>query len=156
MPQKREIRRHRRWRWLFELLLLLEQPQRLQDQLLAVPFEDRAGVLAVGQDALAPGLEPAHEAATLQRSRGAQAEGLERIVVAGGVGANRLLRAEITRRFDGAVYYPRLEFCTDNGAMIAVAGALRCDEAQQANAIMAQARWSLETLSVPEASQPKG
>ncbi|MFQ5609175.1 MAG: tRNA (adenosine(37)-N6)-threonylcarbamoyltransferase complex transferase subunit TsaD, partial [Woeseiaceae bacterium] len=48
--------------------------------------------------------------------------GLERIVVAGGVGANRLLRIEMAERFGGDVYYPRLEFCTDNGAMIAVAG----------------------------------
>ena len=88
--------------------------------------------------------------------KAAKAEGLERVVVAGGVGANKLLRQEMAEQFDGVVHYPRMEFCTDNGAMIAVAGALRCDEAQQANAIMAQARWSLETLSAPEASQPKG
>jgi N6-L-threonylcarbamoyladenine synthase len=88
--------------------------------------------------------------------KAAKAEGLERVVVAGGVGANKLLRQEMAEQFDGVVHYPRMEFCTDNGAMIAVAGALRCDEAQQANAIMAQARWSLETLAAPEASQPKG
>jgi len=57
--------------------------------------------------------------------RAAKREGLDRIVVAGGVSANRLLRSEIAERFAGSVYYPRLEFCTDNGAMIAVAGALR-------------------------------
>jgi len=81
--------------------------------------------------------------------RAARQEGLERIVVAGGVGANRLLRTEMAARFDGTVYYPRLEFCTDNGAMIAVAGALRLAEASPANEIRAQARWSLENLSVP-------
>ena len=44
-------------------------------------------------------------------------------VVAGGVGANRLLRREMADRFPGEVFYPRLAYCTDNGAMIALAGA---------------------------------
>ena len=81
--------------------------------------------------------------------KAARAEGLGRIVVAGGVGANKLLRKEIAERFDGDVYYPRMAFCTDNGAMIAVAGALRLVEASEASEIRAQARWSLETLGVP-------
>ena len=79
----------------------------------------------------------------------AEKEQLRRIVVAGGVGANRLLRAEIARQFDGDVYYPRLEFCTDNGAMIALAGALRLADAGRADEIRAHARWSLDTLSAP-------
>jgi len=81
--------------------------------------------------------------------KAARAEGLDRIVVAGGVGANKLLRKEIAERFEGDVYYPRLAFCTDNGAMIAIAGALRLAEAGKATEIKAQARWSLETLGVP-------
>jgi len=81
--------------------------------------------------------------------KAARAEDLERIVVAGGVGANRLLRKEMAERFDGEVYYPRLAFCTDNGAMIAVAGAMRLAEANAANEIIAQARWSLDTLGTP-------
>ena len=81
--------------------------------------------------------------------KAARAEGLDRIVVAGGVGANKLLRKEMAERFEGEVYYPRLAFCTDNGAMIAVAGALRLAEADPASEIKAQARWSLETLGVP-------
>ena len=81
--------------------------------------------------------------------KAAKAEGLERIVVAGGVGANRLLRAEIAERFTGEVFYPRFEFCTDNGAMIAAAGAFRLAEAEAASEIRAQARWSLDTLGVP-------
>jgi N6-L-threonylcarbamoyladenine synthase len=81
--------------------------------------------------------------------KAARAQGLDRIVVAGGVGANKLLRKEIAERFDGEVYYPRLAFCTDNGAMIAIAGALRLAEAGEASEIKAQARWSLETLGVP-------
>ena len=81
--------------------------------------------------------------------KAARAEGLERIVVAGGVGANKLLRKDIAERFEGEVYYPRLVFCTDNGAMIAVAGALRLAEAGEAAEIRAQARGSLDTLGVP-------
>jgi len=84
--------------------------------------------------------------------RAAQEQKLERIVVAGGVGANQLLRAELAARFDGKVYYPRLEFCTDNGAMIAVAGAQRLAEAGDAGEIRAHARWSLESLDVLSAA----
>ena len=54
--------------------------------------------------------------------------GLNQLVVAGGVGANRLLRERLTRQTmqQGCrVFYPPLELCTDNGAMIALAGALR-------------------------------
>ncbi len=81
--------------------------------------------------------------------RAAESQGLDRIVVAGGVGANRLLRNDMAERFSGEVFYPRFEFCTDNGAMIAVAGAMRLSEAQDASEIRAQARWSLDSLSVP-------
>jgi N6-L-threonylcarbamoyladenine synthase len=84
--------------------------------------------------------------------KAAQAEGLDRIVVAGGVGANRLLRSEIAERFSGEVFYPRFEFCTDNGAMIAAAGAFRLAEAAAASEIRAQARWSLDTLCVPRST----
>ena len=79
----------------------------------------------------------------------AEAEQLERIVIAGGVGANKLLRKEIAERFHGEVYYPRMEFCTDNGAMIAVAGAMRLAEAGAAGTIKAQPRWPLASLQVP-------
>jgi N6-L-threonylcarbamoyladenine synthase len=74
---------------------------------------------------------------------------LDRIVVAGGVGANKLLRAEVARRFEGSVHYPRMEFCTDNGAMIAIAGALRAQQAASAGEVRAQARWPLESLAPP-------
>ena len=79
----------------------------------------------------------------------AKRENLQRIVVAGGVGANRLLRHEIKQRFEGQVFYPRMAYCTDNGAMIAVAGALRLADARSATEIRAQARWSLDTLLQP-------
>lgn len=76
--------------------------------------------------------------------------GLKRVVVAGGVGANRALREQLKNdvtAIGGEVYYPRLEFCTDNGAMIAFAGHLRLaagevDESQ----MQARARWPLTEL----------
>ncbi|MBK9161763.1 MAG: tRNA (adenosine(37)-N6)-threonylcarbamoyltransferase complex transferase subunit TsaD [Nitrosomonadales bacterium] len=63
------------------------------------------------------------------KARAALAQtGLDQLVVAGGVGANRLLRERLSEdigKRGGKVFYPDLEFCTDNGAMIAFAGALR-------------------------------
>jgi len=118
-----------------------------------------AVMLEVRKAAAAGTLRRADVAASFQRAvvdtlvgraiKAARAEGLERIVVAGGVGANKLLRQDIAARFDGSVYYPRMEFCTDNGAMIAVAGALRLGEAKRAGEIKAQARWSLASLDAP-------
>ena len=81
----------------------------------------------------------------------ARKERCSSIVVAGGVGANLLLRAELAGRFDGRVFYPRPEFCTDNGAMIAIAGAFRMADAASPGRIQARARWPLESL-VPPAS----
>ena len=74
----------------------------------------------------------------------------ERLVIAGGVGANKLLRSELDHQFPGEVHYPRLEFCTDNGAMIALAGALRFSDGEKPATIQATARWSLESLATPE------
>jgi N6-L-threonylcarbamoyladenine synthase len=88
--------------------------------------------------------------------KAAEAEGLERIIVAGGVGANKLLRQDLAARFKGTVYYPRMEFCTDNGAMIAIAGALRLGDADHAGEIRATARWPLQTLSTPVAAPSDG
>jgi N6-L-threonylcarbamoyladenine synthase len=79
----------------------------------------------------------------------ADSRNLRRMVVAGGVGANRLLRQEVAAQFPGKVYYPRMAYCTDNGAMIALAGALRLADAQTAEEIRATARWSLDTLRAP-------
>ncbi len=76
--------------------------------------------------------------------------GLKQLVVAGGVGANRQLRAaldEAARRRHWRVYYPELEFCTDNGAMIALAGALRLQAgaaAREAGAFAVRPRWTLD------------
>ncbi|MBT8077278.1 MAG: tRNA (adenosine(37)-N6)-threonylcarbamoyltransferase complex transferase subunit TsaD [Gammaproteobacteria bacterium] len=77
--------------------------------------------------------------------------GATRVVVAGGVGANECLRESLKAQFHGSVYYPRSTFCTDNGAMIALAGALRLDDATPAETIRATARWSLDSLAPPTA-----
>jgi len=73
--------------------------------------------------------------------------GHERLVIAGGVGANRALRARLldTARSCGArTYYPRPEFCTDNGAMIALAACKRLAAGMSAGAGMsARANWEL-------------
>jgi N6-L-threonylcarbamoyladenine synthase len=76
--------------------------------------------------------------------------GYRDLVVAGGVGANRRLRAVLQRQADaigGRVYFPALEYCTDNGAMIAYAGALRLLQGQRDVGVSdVLARWSLESL----------
>ncbi len=75
--------------------------------------------------------------------------GARRLVVAGGVGANRRLRAELAAASaEGfTVHFPRLEFCTDNGAMIAMAGSLRLQAGQLNDPeIHVRPRWDLESL----------
>jgi N6-L-threonylcarbamoyladenine synthase len=104
--------------------------------------ENRANIAASFQQA-------AVDTLVTKTLRAAESEDLRRLVVAGGVGANQLLREEMTRRFSGEVYYPRTEFCTDNGAMIAVAGAWRLFEANVPGDIKAMARWSLNSLQAP-------
>jgi N6-L-threonylcarbamoyladenine synthase len=82
--------------------------------------------------------------------RALAASGAKRLVIAGGVGANRRLREKLAEAGaeDGFhVYFPRLAFCTDNGAMIALAGAIRLASGQHQDAtIQVHPRWSLETL----------
>jgi len=85
--------------------------------------------------------------------KAAKSQRAERIVVAGGVGANTLLREELSAQFEGSVFYPRLEYCTDNGAMIAVAGAMRLADAQKPATIQAMARWSLDSLTPPQSEK---
>lgn len=79
--------------------------------------------------------------------------GLQRLVVAGGVGANARLRQKLRQYFsstDISVFFPELEFCTDNGAMIALAGALRFqhirDPLESVGSFTVRPRWNLEEL----------
>ena len=88
------------------------------------------------------------------KARAALAQsGLSQLVVAGGVGANRLLRKrldlEIGKR-GGKVFYPAMEFCTDNGAMIAFAGALRLErhEGDKTYQFNIHPRWPLMDISL--------
>ncbi len=85
--------------------------------------------------------------------------GSQRLVVAGGVGANRRLRERLgaeSAREGVELHFPELQFCTDNGAMIALAGALRLlhgGEAQAAArgpAVSVRPRWPLAELGPPD------
>ena len=73
-----------------------------------------------------------------------------KLVIAGGVGANKRLRAELAgmiKQLGGELHYPRVEFCTDNGAMIAQVGCFRLMAGEtQALEIDARARWSMQDL----------
>jgi N6-L-threonylcarbamoyladenine synthase len=90
------------------------------------------------------------ETLVIKCRRALQQTDCHRLIVAGGVGANRRLRSalqDMVTALDGELYFPRVEFCTDNGAMIALAGCLRLMAGQsQALAIEARARWSLQDL----------
>ena len=89
--------------------------------------------------------------------RALEETGLQALVVSGGVSANTELRARLDAALKsrGArVYYPRLEFCTDNAAMVAVAGLARLGAGEHADlAIRARAQWPLESLDTPQASR---
>lgn len=82
--------------------------------------------------------------------RALDAAGCETLVVSGGVGANRRLRERLQAmmaRRGGRVCFPRPELCTDNGAMIAFAGALRLEAGQRADAaVRVQPRWDMTAL----------
>lgn len=87
------------------------------------------------------------------KARAALAQtGLNQLVVAGGVGANQLLRSRLTTDISkrgGRVFYPDLEFCTDNGAMIAFAGALRLAQHQGVKdyRFNVKPRWDLQEIN---------
>lgn len=76
--------------------------------------------------------------------------GVKTLIAAGGVSANQALRrrlAEVAEGFGASVYFPRAEFCTDNGAMIAYAGSLRLQTSAPADlGFGVKPRWSLEEL----------
>jgi N6-L-threonylcarbamoyladenine synthase len=111
----------------------------------STPDQTRADIAHAAQEAIVDVLATKALAALGQT-------GLDQLVVAGGVGANQELRnrlnAVIGQR-GGKVFYPDLEFCTDNGAMIAFAGAMRLQhqEAQRDYRFNVKPRWDLRELN---------
>ena len=101
---------------------------------------------------LARGFEDAvTETLAIKCERALRATGHPTLVVAGGVGANLRLRArlqQLAAKLGGEVFFPRREFCTDNAAMIALAGWLRRAEGQcNPASFTTRARWPLTELT---------
>jgi N6-L-threonylcarbamoyladenine synthase len=122
---------------------VLTQVQRLGDQVAV-----RSADLAAATQAAIVDVLVAKSVAALERT------GLDRLVVAGGVGANRLLRQRLDaacRDLGVRVHYPELHWCTDNGAMIALAAGMRLQaslaEPDVSYAFDVRPRWSLEELT---------
>jgi N6-L-threonylcarbamoyladenine synthase len=113
------------------------------------PLDDQARAdLAHEVEAAIVEVLAAKSAAALEKTE------LDRLVVAGGVGANRLLRKVLTARAKErryTVYYPDLEFCTDNGAMIAFAGAKRLEKLESDDVLRfsVRPRWDLSEVPRP-------
>ncbi len=105
--------------------------------------QDLADIAGAFQEAVADTL-------AVKCRRALRQTGLRTLVASGGVCANQAIRrrlAETAAEAGARLFLPRLEFCTDNGAMIAFAGCLRLSAGQQEKpAIQARARWSLESL----------
>lgn len=104
----------------------------------------RADICAAFEDAVADVLN-------IKIKRALEQEKLNRLVVAGGVSANTRIRAslnQLMQRRGGQAFFPRLEFCTDNGAMIAFAGCQRLLAGQTQDLdFSARARWPLAELN---------
>lgn len=110
-------------------------------------MQDKADVARAFQDAVVDTLVRKCE-------RAMQLSGADTLVVAGGVGANRELRSKLTElgtRRRCSVKFPRIEFCTDNAAMIAYAGCKRLLAGQYDDLrIHARARWPIDLLTASE------
>ncbi|PJG84716.1 tRNA (adenosine(37)-N6)-threonylcarbamoyltransferase complex transferase subunit TsaD [Conservatibacter flavescens] len=91
------------------------------------------------------------ETLAIKCKRALKETGLKRLVIAGGVSANKQLRQELAKlmqQLGGEVFYPRPQFCTDNGAMIAYAGFLRLKNGEQQDlSIMVKPRWPMTDLN---------
>jgi tRNA N6-adenosine threonylcarbamoyltransferase len=105
--------------------------------------ERKAEIALAFQDA-------AVEVLALKALAALDATGFDRLVVAGGVGANRALRAKlvaVTKPRGATVFFPDLEFCTDNGAMIALVGALRMQHVGTSDyGFTVRPRWELSSV----------
>ncbi|MEE9303830.1 MAG: tRNA (adenosine(37)-N6)-threonylcarbamoyltransferase complex transferase subunit TsaD [Thiotrichaceae bacterium] len=101
--------------------------------------QDKANIARAFQDAVVDTL-------FIKCHRALEQTGCTNLVVAGGVGANKHLREKL-HSLNAKVSFPRLEFCTDNGAMIAYAGAMRLKTGQAEEAVITpRPRWPLNEL----------
>ena len=104
----------------------------------------------VARAAIARAFQDAVVATLVAKSRRAiEQTGCSRLVVAGGVGANRALRQallHLMQALHGRVYFPAMEFCADNGAMVAYAGCLHLLTGKQdiSLEVLVKARWPLD------------
>jgi len=105
--------------------------------------QDKADIAFAFQQAMA-------ETLAIKCKRALQQTGLSRLVVAGGVSANQEIRRQLEqmcKKADAEIFFPRPEFCTDNGAMIAYAGCQRLQAGQtQGLDIFARPRWPMDEL----------
>ena len=105
--------------------------------------QNKADIAAAFQEAVA-------ETLSIKCKRALHQTGLKRLVVAGGVSANKKIRkllSEMADKEQVQIFFPRLEFCTDNGAMIAYAGCQRLMTGQHQDlAIFARPRWPISEL----------
>jgi len=105
--------------------------------------QDKADICAAFQSAVVDTL-------AIKCKRALKQTGLKDLVIAGGVGANIKLREQLkdmTAKLGGQVFYPRAEFCTDNGAMIAYAGCQRLMAGQTADlSLSVVPRWPMTEL----------
>ncbi len=108
--------------------------------------QTRADIARAFQDA-------ATDTLLIKSRRAIELTGYDQLVVAGGVGANQLLRHklnEMAEQENISVYFPRPEFCTDNGAMIAYAGCLRLLAGEsEGMAVAVRPRWKISELKKP-------
>ncbi len=106
--------------------------------------QDKADIAAAFQSAVS-------ETLSIKCKRALQQTGLKKLVIAGGVSANNQIRqalTEMAKKEHVQVFFPRLQFCTDNGAMIAYAGCQRLLSGQQQDlTIFARPRWPMAELS---------
>lgn len=106
-------------------------------------LQTRADIAFAFQEAVADTL-------AIKCRRALKQTGMKRLVMAGGVSANTYLRQELEammKKIGGEVFYPRTEFCTDNGAMIAYAGMQRLKNGETTDlAVQAKPRWPIDQL----------
>jgi N6-L-threonylcarbamoyladenine synthase len=118
-----------------------------------VAMRDRALDEQTRADAALAFEEAVVDTLVIKCERALEATGAQTLVVAGGVGANRRLRARVRAMGEARgvrVAYPRIEFCTDNAAMIALLGHLRLAAGQRDDlAVRARARWPMGELLAP-------